>query len=466
MQAMEAQRQRANSMARDRSIDEERGMTHGVQSDRPRRDWRLNHSLPRWAWPAFALLIAVAALSMARWPWAAPVAGFIALAGLRLPASLNAVLAAPASTPSSPPALTSSGAEGPIGKPAELWQTIVDAMPDAILVLDRLGAVIHYNSRAKELFPRVRTGAPLPNVSRNPELIEAVDRAVDHPDPIEVNLVEHVPVERRISARVCGLAGNSGTGNEPAMLISFRDLSEQDRLAQMRADFVANASHELRTPLASLRGYVETLQGAARNDPVAREKFLASMATQAARMTRLIDDLLSLSRIEMKQHLAPRDLIELNEVTGHVTQMLEPVAQSAKVALTLERLEGSAVVRGDRDEIVQVLQNLIHNAIKYGREGGKVQIRLAREPSERQGRHRLAVSVTDDGPGIAAEHLPRLTERFYRVNPASSRDKGGTGLGLAIVKHVMNRHRGDLRIASQAGHGSTFTVIFDEATAP
>jgi two-component system phosphate regulon sensor histidine kinase PhoR len=219
---------------------------------------------------------------------------------------------------------------------------------------------------------------------------------------------------------------------------------------------VANASHELRTPLASLRGFVETLQGPAREDAAARERFLGIMAAQAERMTRLIDDLLSLSRVELRAHLPPRGIVELNEAAAYVAQTLEPLAKGAGTRLALQPLDGPARIQGDRDEIVQVLQNLVHNAIKYGRENGTVTIDIARENG------RVAVAVADDGPGIAAQHLPRLTERFYRVNVASSREKGGTGLGLAIVKHVLARHRGDLRIASRVGEGSTFTVVFPE----
>lgn len=345
-----------------------------------------------------------------------------------------------------------------------VWRAIVEAISDGAVVLDGQSRVLHHNAAARELLPRLRQGLLLAQVIRYPDLIEAADRAAIAPDPIEVQISEHLPIERRITARLSRLA-ESAPPLAPALLITFRDLSEQDRLAQMRADFVANASHELRTPLASLRGYVETLQGPARNDPAARERFLGSMAEQAARMTRLIDDLLSLSRIEMRQHLPPRTVIDLNTVAASVVQAMEPIAAAARVSLKLTALTGAALARADRDEMVQVLQNLVQNAIKYGREGGKVEIRVVRDPPAGSGApERIAIAVTDDGPGIPAEHLPRLTERFYRVNPGTSRDKGGTGLGLAIVKHVMTRHRGDLRIASKVGEGSTFTIAL-EATA-
>jgi two-component system, OmpR family, phosphate regulon sensor histidine kinase PhoR len=201
------------------------------------------------------------------------------------------------------------------------------------------------------------------------------------------------------------------------------------------------------------------LQGAARNDTAARERFLAIMHVEASRMSRLIDDLLSLSRVEMREHLAPRDAVDLAGIADELTRALEPVAHQAGRKLAVEIDARPANVRGDRDELVQVLQNLMQNAIKYGRDGGLATVRIA------HGAHRIDLSVTDDGIGIAPEHLPRLTERFYRVNAKDSRERGGTGLGLAIVKHIVNRHRGELRIASTIGKGSTFTVSLPRAQA-
>jgi two-component system phosphate regulon sensor histidine kinase PhoR len=341
------------------------------------------------------------------------------------------------------------------------WRAVVDAIPTAALALDAAGTVVHHNRLVAELFPKIRNGQPMSQVSRNPDLLAAVDRALASEERIDVELIERVPVERRVSATVSRL-GRSTAPSSPQLLVTFRDLTEQDRLSQMRADFIANASHEMRTPLASLRAFVETLQGPAREDAVARERFLRLMASQAERMTRLIDDLLSLSRVEMRVHLPPRGIVELNETAAYVCQSLEPVAEGSKTALSLIRNETPARIRGDREEIVQVLQNLIQNAIKYGREGGHVKVRVGRDAPQGSAGARVWVSVSDDGPGIAPVHLPRLTERFYRVNVASSREKGGTGLGLAIVKHILNRHRGELKITSKLGVGSTFTASFEE----
>jgi two-component system phosphate regulon sensor histidine kinase PhoR len=264
-----------------------------------------------------------------------------------------------------------------------------------------------------------------------------------------------------MAVTVAPLASHAETGGN--ILILMRDLTELERINQMRADFIANASHELRTPLASLRGFIETLQGTAKDDPKARDRFLAIMGEQASRMTRLIDALLSLSRVEMNAHVPPSGLIDLNDVLEHARDTLEPLAKSNELRIEVEGFGRPAIVRGDRDELVQVLQNLVHNALKYGANGGKVRLEAKRlAPHGRQGT-RYAIAVIDQGPGIAAEHLPRLTERFYRIE-AESKEKGGTGLGLAIVKHILNRHRGELLIASKPGKGSTFTIVLNAAS--
>jgi two-component system phosphate regulon sensor histidine kinase PhoR len=427
------------------------------------------------AWSATVWLGARRRLA-ARWmPLAAATAIFAVLVVLGGLDALAAVIAAavlflaaalwPLDTSVLIEALSGTGASARADRGPDLdrkgWRAVVDAIPTAALALDAAGTVVHHNRLMTELFPKIRNGQPMSQVSRNPDLIAAVDRALASEERIDVELIERVPVERRVSATVSRL-GRSAAPSSPQLLVTFRDLTEQDRLVQMRADFIANASHELRTPLASLRAFVETLQGPAREDAVARERFLRLMASQAERMTRLIDDLLSLSRVEMRVHLPPRGIVELNETAAYVCQSLEPVAEGSKTALSVIRNEAPARIRGDREEIVQVLQNLIQNAIKYGREGGHVKVRVGRDAPHGSVGARVWVSVSDDGPGIAPVHLPRLTERFYRVNVTSSREKGGTGLGLAIVKHILNRHRGELKIASKLGAGSTFTASFEE----
>ena len=225
----------------------------------------------------------------------------------------------------------------------------------------------------------------------------------------------------------------------------------------MRADFVANASHELRTPLAALTGFIETMQGPARDDPAARERFLGIMREQAWRMARLIDDLLSLSRIELRAHMRPDTPVDLVPIVRQVVDGLQTLAQDRGVAIQVDPAAEPLPVLGDRDELLRLFENLIENGLKYGASGKRVDVALARV-DDPNGKQEVGVAVRDYGPGIAAEHLPRLTERFYRVDVGESRAQGGTGLGLALVKHILNRHQGRLAIEFQAGKGATFTV--------
>ncbi|MFM9939620.1 MAG: ATP-binding protein [Hyphomicrobiaceae bacterium] len=339
----------------------------------------------------------------------------------------------------------------PGGDNRPLWAAMLTGLLDPALVLNHDRLVLDGNVALRGLF-QCETGQHISQISRAPELLAAVERtfATGVAQSFEMHIP--VPVERVLTGQVTPLLSDLASANGPALLVVFRDLTEQGQLARLRADFVANASHELRTPLASLKGFVETLQGAAKDDPVARARFLPIMQGEAERMARLIDDLLSLSRIEMREHVAPQDTIDLVPVVEDVVDMLLPLAKAVPIELSVEVGHGPVLVIGDRDELAQVAQNLIQNAIKYGRKGGRVDVHVRQEAG------RIALDVSDDGIGIAPEHLPRLTERFYRVSAKDSRERGGTGLGLAIVKHIVNRHQGMLQIRSTQGVGSTFTV--------
>jgi two-component system phosphate regulon sensor histidine kinase PhoR len=254
--------------------------------------------------------------------------------------------------------------------------------------------------------------------------------------------------------------GREGAEPEKRVLMTMHDITAIKRSEQMRADFVANASHELRTPLSALTGFIETLRGPAREDGEARERFLAIMQEQAARMARLIADLLSLSRIELDEHTAPKGSADVGRVLGGVVRTLEMKAAGRGMRILVEMEGDLPPVDGDADQLAQVFQNLIDNAINYARPDSEVRVSagVREKPAGMRGRA-VAVTVADRGEGIARAHLPRLTERFYRVDPARSRAIGGTGLGLAIVKHIVNRHRGRLVIESEVGTGSRFTVL-------
>ncbi|MGQ0671392.1 MAG: ATP-binding protein [Hyphomicrobium sp.] len=348
-----------------------------------------------------------------------------------------------------------------------ILQSVIAILDLPALLIDRESRVTAHNLRARELFPTIGDGQSLFQVSRHPGLLETMNRARRGTATVIGEMTDHAPNGRRLLVTVSPLRSQPAdlspveAVGRVSLLVQFRDLSEQDRLAQTRSDFIANASHELRTPLASLKGFIETLQGPASGDAAARTRFLAIMETQAARMARILDDLLSLSRIEMRAHLPPTELIEVAAVLQAVVQGLEPIAREAKITLRLLPGPEPCRIRGDEYELAQVFQNIIENAIKYGHPDGTVEVKTRFEAGRPGGPDRIAIAVTDDGVGIAEEHLPRLTERFYRVDKATSRERGGTGLGLAIVKHIVNRHRGQLSIASTLGVGSTFTLVFD-----
>ena len=344
---------------------------------------------------------------------------------------------------------------------SDSMRTLINELVTPAFVISQAGRVLAHNPRARELFAGIEDGQPLHQVCRQPGLLEAVQRARNQGVTQTGEMAERTPGSRRLLATVSPLRNSSPTGDQVVLLVQFRDLSEQDRLAQLRSDFIANASHELRTPLASLKGFIETLQGSASGDAVARKRFLLIMEAQAARMARILDDLLSLSRIEMRAHVSPVSEVDIAAIVRAAVQGLEPIAREANITLTFDAGDTAHFVKGDGDELEQVFQNLIENAIKYGKTGGSVAVSIAGNEQGAGPAKRIAIAVADNGPGIAEEHLPRLTERFYRVDTAASRERGGTGLGLAIVKHILNRHRGELRIASVPGQGSTFTVVLD-----
>ena len=342
---------------------------------------------------------------------------------------------------------------------------ILQSLPDPAMILDDNSVLLVGNSLARDLFGELQPATHISRTTRNPELVGAVGNALRTGNRELFELTVRNPVERRLEGAATRLVGAFGNGSERTVLVILQDLSERDALARMRMEFVANASHELRTPLAALSGFIETLNGPAKDDPVARARFLSIMAEQASRMTRLIDDLLVLSRVEMRAHLAPTTIADLNLVAADAVKNLTTFAAKDQTSLVCEPLAGSAKVRGDHDELVQAVHNLVQNAIKYGRKGGNVRVHVAEGQGRRGQRKGVRISVIDDGPGIAPEHVPRLTERFYRVNTAVSRERGGTGLGLAIVKHVVTRHHGTIDIASEVGTGSTFTLAFPPAEA-
>jgi two-component system, OmpR family, phosphate regulon sensor histidine kinase PhoR len=327
--------------------------------------------------------------------------------------------------------------------------SLVDALADAAIVVSDRGQVLSSNERADTLFEVRPVGQHLTYAFRSPVVLQAVNEALLQSKTSRVQHNVRTPVARTLDVHVSPL-GYLDQSMRIALIV-MRDLTREQQIERMRADFVANASHELRTPLASLAGFIETLQGAAKNDPKAQKNFLALMKTQADRMARLIDDLLSLSRIEISEHVQPTGTVELVEVVNRACDILKIEAKAVGCEIRIDMAESLLVV-GEEDQLSQVVHNLIENAIKYGGVGKFIDV----EARSQNGM--VSLSVRDYGPGIAAQHVPRLTERFYRVNVQDSRTRGGTGLGLAITKHIINRHRGRLAIESVPGKGSVFSI--------
>jgi two-component system, OmpR family, phosphate regulon sensor histidine kinase PhoR len=341
-------------------------------------------------------------------------------------------------------------------KPVEqdmLASGILETMPVPLIVIDRRGAVVRTNQTAVETFGLLPAGTLLFLKFRSPDFRSAIEGAIKGGMKASFDIIERAPVEQWFRVDIAPLPGDGE--NERFFALFLRDRSEQHRLDQMRSDFVANASHELRTPLASMTGFIETLKGPARNDAGARDKFLDIMQQQGARMARLIDDLLSLSRLEMRPVVSLDKMVDLRIISDDVIDALKPLAAELGVVIEKSyRFEDGFPVAGVRDELIQVAENLIENACKYGQSGRRIVVSIRTDGKD------TLFAVQDFGPGIPAEHIPRLTERFYRVDVGASRAQKGTGLGLAIVKHILTRHRASLRIVSKLGEGAQFIVNF------
>jgi two-component system phosphate regulon sensor histidine kinase PhoR len=338
-----------------------------------------------------------------------------------------------------------SGQEGIL---TPLVRRVLGQMPMPVMLLDESFRILFVNAPMLAVVGPEVEKKPLSTVLRNPEVLAAIEQTAADGEPVIAQFTMAVPIERHYeaySARVSIIP--------PVIGLVLHDLTTIRRSEQMRADFVANASHELRTPLAAVSGFIDTLRGHAKDDEQARDNFLEIMSNQAARMSRLIDDLLSLTRIELNEHVPPQGKVEVEGLVREAAAALEPLARAENITIAIGSRNKPVPVVGERDELMQLFQNLIHNAIKYGREGGHVWITLDRTPDQ------VSVSIRDDGEGIPAIAVPRLTERFYRVDVKRSRERGGTGLGLAIVKHIVSRHQGRLSIESKQGEGSIFTVL-------
>jgi len=335
--------------------------------------------------------------------------------------------------------------------------SLLAGLPLAAVLVGPDARILAANAAARDMMGQAIAGRHFLTAMRHPDLRAAIEATAE--DGAARAITYQTVQDGRDSTFRAHVAGVALVPGDRGVLISFEDLTEREQAAQMRRDFVANVSHELRTPLTSLLGFIETLQGPARRDEAAMDRFLGIMAREAARMERLVHDLLSLSRVESEERVRPREPVDLCGVMGTVVTMLRPLARERDCGLHFTPGQ-ACLVPGNADQLQQVFTNLVENAIKYGGEDNVVEITLAPHPDDATLRMpAIAATVRDRGPGIDPLHIPRLTERFYRVDTHRSREMGGTGLGLAIVKHIVNRHRGRLRITSEPGQGSTFTVI-------
>ncbi len=345
----------------------------------------------------------------------------------------------------------------------ELLLPVVNGLTASVFVVDADRQILLINDAGRALFGDELVGVDLVQAIRNPRCLKAIAKVLEGRKKTQTVITLQNPVRTTYQVTVTRLGPRILTGDEdePRAVISLENISHIFEAEQMRSEFVANVSHELRSPLTALNGFIETLKGAAKDDDLARERFLDIMEQEARRMNRLIGDLLSLSKVEADAHIRPEEQVDLTPLIKQVITVLEPLAKRENVKLRLIIADDiETTVLGDHDQLQQVFVNLVENAIKYGGMGGLITIAISSKDKTAGIRSQaLQIDIIDQGAGIKAEHIPRLTERFYRVDKGRSREKGGTGLGLAIVKHILARHRGRLQVTSEINKGSTFTVF-------
>lgn len=327
---------------------------------------------------------------------------------------------------------------------------ILNALPSPAILIDGADRIAAMNGAAERLLSATLLGRHYITALRQPGLLDAIEGVRSD------GVARRSPWLSRTGARDTTWEAHVARAG-PMLLVHFEDLTIAEEVGQMRRDFVANVSHELKTPLTALLGFIETLTGPARDDPGARQRFLATMQDEARRMHRLVEDLLSLSRVEADERRRPTAPVDLRPILISVTALLRPLAEERGAAIAFDDPGALPQVPGNADQLRQVFANLVENAVKYGGDRVELSVEYEDRLEELRGPG-LRVRVTDNGRGIDAVHLPRLTQRFYRVDAHRSREVGGTGLGLAIVKHIVSRHRGRLRISSAPGEGSTFAV--------
>ena len=398
-------------------------------------------TLTRFAAICLVLFAAVAAIV---WPGAAPILAvalailaILLLTGLRMRGAKSAIRRQPAKQDFTP---------------AGDGRAMLDALPDPVVLFDRKGDVLHANRASYRVFSRITVGSDIRLSFRSPQMMTLVEQVLETGEAKAREVMFRLPVEHVFDVHMTALEGV-----QDMCICVFSDRSEVRRIERMRSDFIANASHELRTPLASIAGFIETLEGPASGDRAATARFLSIMKSQAERMARLIDDLLSLSRLEMNASARRDEAVDLAELAQSVIGSLSGVAADNGVVIERAWPDGDWRVAGSKDELHQVLENLVSNACKYGSDGKRVVVSF--EQASLSGQAAVKTTVQDFGVGIPKEHVSRITERFYRVEQGNAKAHKGTGLGLAIVKHIVTLHRGRLMIDSDVGQGAKFSFV-------
>ncbi|MDG1725933.1 MAG: ATP-binding protein [Emcibacteraceae bacterium] len=347
--------------------------------------------------------------------------------------------------------------------PPTLFVNIIENLADPFLLIDEKKKVKIANKSAENVFGDDLSNNNISNYLSDAEVLSAIDQVIATGNSDTIEFITPAPWSRSLLLRIHALEENYDTDedeeNSKTILLTLYDITSISEAERMRVDFVANVSHELRTPLASILGFIETLQGPAKNNQTAADRFLQIMQDEASRMTRLIEDLLSLSHIEREAHIPPEERISLDNIIGNVKETLNLRCAKKNMEIIINNDEEYDDIIGDRDQLTQVFQNLIDNAIKYGDENTNIDIRVQRTNSEYSEGEFVQIDITNMGSGIAPEHIERLTERFYRVDTARSRSLGGTGLGLAIVKHIVQRHNGQLSFQSEVGKSTTASIF-------
>ena len=332
----------------------------------------------------------------------------------------------------------------------DLQELFINQLEDIIIILNKFNIITYSNKAAVENFGSNLEGKHIGSEIRIPELLDAIDNNKIDKELKKIDIELKIPVFKFYKISIISIKSDH-------TLIVIRDFTEMRKSQNMRSDFIANASHELRTPLVSLKGFLETITDSAKDDPKSQKKFLEIMKSEAKKMEVLIEDLMSLSRIELQEHIRLKDKVDIKEVIENVILLNSKKISEKKLNVNLDINEKEKFVIGDKEKLSAVFLNLLDNAIKYSGNSKSIKIRSSENKSSLK--NYTSISVIDEGFGIAPEDIHRITERFFRADNIKKLKIEGTGLGLAITKHILNQHKGELKITSKEGKGSEFTVL-------